>query len=99
MLNDLSAVRWEKQLYVGGVGARALWAAIDRDTRFLADNHVMDYSLLLGLRGQHIELGIIGEEIYTDIHTSGHRSFIHEDDFVFLFDIFAIRRGFLSEKN
>ncbi|XP_032520760.2 putative 1-phosphatidylinositol 3-phosphate 5-kinase isoform X1 [Danaus plexippus] len=56
---NLLRLRWEKQLYVGGVGARALWAAIDRDTRFLADNHVMDYSLLLGLRGQHIELGII----------------------------------------
>ncbi|CAG9561466.1 unnamed protein product [Danaus chrysippus] len=56
---NLLRLRWEKQLYVSGAGARALWAAIDRDTRFLADNHVMDYSLLLGLRGRHIELGVI----------------------------------------
>ncbi|XP_052741792.1 putative 1-phosphatidylinositol 3-phosphate 5-kinase [Bicyclus anynana] len=56
---NLLRLRWEQQLHVGGAGARALWAGVERDTRFLADNAVMDYSLLLGIRGRTLVLGII----------------------------------------
>ncbi|XP_045767005.1 putative 1-phosphatidylinositol 3-phosphate 5-kinase [Maniola jurtina] len=56
---NLLRLRWEQQLHIGGAGARALWAGVERDTRFLADNAVMDYSLLLGIRGRTLVLGII----------------------------------------
>ncbi|XP_039755521.1 putative 1-phosphatidylinositol 3-phosphate 5-kinase isoform X2 [Pararge aegeria] len=56
---NLLRLRWEQQLHIGGKGARALWAGVERDTRFLADNAVMDYSLLLGIRGRTLVLGII----------------------------------------
>ena len=39
---------------------RALRGGVERDTRFLADNAVMDYSLLLGVHQGLLVLGIIG---------------------------------------
>ncbi|XP_064073343.1 1-phosphatidylinositol 3-phosphate 5-kinase isoform X1 [Vanessa tameamea] len=60
LLDDhLLRMRWDQQLFVGGLGARALWAGVERDTRFLAAHGVMDYSLLLGLHGRTLVLGVI----------------------------------------
>ncbi|XP_045450604.1 putative 1-phosphatidylinositol 3-phosphate 5-kinase [Melitaea cinxia] len=60
LLDDhLLRMRWEQQLFVGGAGARALWAGVERDTRFLAAHGVMDYSLLLGLHAHTLVLGVI----------------------------------------
>ncbi|CAH2090781.1 unnamed protein product [Euphydryas editha] len=55
----LLRMRWERPLFVGGAGARALWAGAERDTRFLAAHGVMDYSLLLGVHAHVLVLGVI----------------------------------------
>ncbi|CAH0730029.1 unnamed protein product, partial [Brenthis ino] len=51
--------RWSRQLAVRGAGGAALRAGVARDTRFLADNGVMDYSLLLAVHADTLVLGII----------------------------------------
>ncbi|VVC96432.1 unnamed protein product [Leptidea sinapis] len=57
--DNLLALRWERQLYVSSGVCAGLWRALERDTTFLAEHHVMDYSLLLGTRRQTLVLGII----------------------------------------
>ncbi|KAI8425966.1 hypothetical protein MSG28_004954 [Choristoneura fumiferana] len=52
-------VRWEQQLFVASHTGGVLLGCIDRDTEFLAQNSVMDYSLLLGIDGGTLTLGII----------------------------------------
>lgn len=50
-------------MYVRHHSKAVLNKAIEEDTKFLADNHVMDYSLLVGLEPESDELvlGIIGK--------------------------------------
>ncbi|XP_063535846.1 putative 1-phosphatidylinositol 3-phosphate 5-kinase [Cydia strobilella] len=56
---NLLQLRWQQQLFVASHTGRVLFSCIDRDTEFLASNSVMDYSLLLGIDGQKLVLGII----------------------------------------
>ncbi|CAK1544870.1 unnamed protein product [Leptosia nina] len=57
--DNLLALRWERQLYVESTTGSRLWASLERDTSFLAQHHVMDYSLLLGIQDDTLVLGII----------------------------------------
>lgn len=59
MDENLLNLRWENPLYVQSPTARTLFAAVERDTDFLAAHTVMDYSLLLGIDGHTLILGII----------------------------------------
>ncbi|KPJ10135.1 Putative 1-phosphatidylinositol-3-phosphate 5-kinase [Papilio machaon] len=64
---NLLHLRWERQLYVPAQLCGALWAALGRDTAFLASSGVMDYSLLLGLQEHTLVLGVIGR-LYPSPH-------------------------------
>ncbi|XP_047516725.1 1-phosphatidylinositol 3-phosphate 5-kinase isoform X1 [Pieris napi] len=57
--DNLLALRWDRQLYVESSTGSKLWASLERDTSFLAQHHVMDYSLLLGIQDDTLVLGII----------------------------------------
>lgn len=56
------SVSCDSPLYIRPHSTLVLNKAIEEDTKFLADNSVMDYSLLVGLEPQSGELvlGIIG---------------------------------------
>ncbi|XP_041986997.1 1-phosphatidylinositol 3-phosphate 5-kinase [Aricia agestis] len=56
---NLLKLRWERQLYVSWAAAGALRRAVERDTAFLLQHHVMDYSLLLGIEDRRLVVGII----------------------------------------
>ena len=58
-----SPVRWESPLYIQSHTASVLFAAVERDTNFLASHTVMDYSLLLGVEDNTLVLGIIGKKV------------------------------------
>lgn len=53
----------DSPLYIRSHSKAVLNRAIEQDTKFLADNSVMDYSLLVGLEpnSDELVLGIIGE--------------------------------------
>lgn len=57
------SVSWSKPLYVLSHSKAILREAIIRDATFLERNHVMDYSLLVGLNNvdRTLVLGVIGE--------------------------------------
>ncbi|CAG4962963.1 unnamed protein product, partial [Colias eurytheme] len=57
--DNLLAIRWDRQLYVSASTANTLWSSLERDTAFLSQHHVMDYSLLLGIQDNTLVLGII----------------------------------------
>ncbi|GBP08740.1 Putative 1-phosphatidylinositol 3-phosphate 5-kinase [Eumeta japonica] len=59
MDENLLNLRWESQFYLASHTASVVWAGVERDTAFLAANDVMDYSLLLGLEGGKLVVGII----------------------------------------
>ncbi|KAJ8713700.1 hypothetical protein PYW07_014070 [Mythimna separata] len=59
MDENLLNLRWERPLYVQSHTARVVFAAVERDTQFLATHTVMDYSLLLGVEDNTLVLGII----------------------------------------
>ncbi|KAG6438754.1 hypothetical protein O3G_MSEX000196 [Manduca sexta] len=59
MDENLLNLRWSQQLYVASHTGGVLWACVERDTAFLAALGVMDYSLLLGIDGTTLVLGII----------------------------------------
>ncbi|XP_026733708.1 1-phosphatidylinositol 3-phosphate 5-kinase-like isoform X1 [Trichoplusia ni] len=59
MDENLLNLRWETPLYVQSHTGAVLWDSIERDSSFLAAHDVMDYSLLLGLHGNTLVLGII----------------------------------------
>lgn len=64
----------DSPLYIRPHAKAVLNKAIEEDTKFLADNCVMDYSLLVGLEpnSDELVLGIIGENlnIFTFINVS-----------------------------
>lgn len=62
----------DSPLYIRSHSKAVLNRAIEQDTKFLADNSVMDYSLLVGLEpsSDELVLGIIGKN-----HYIYHRSF------------------------
>lgn len=62
-------VRWETPLYVQSHTGAVLWDSIERDSSFLAAHDVMDYSLLLGLHGNTLVLGIIGQLYLSNTRT------------------------------
>ena len=53
----------DSPLYIRSHSKAVLNRAIEQDTKFLADNSVMDYSLLVGLEpnSDELVLGIIGK--------------------------------------
>lgn len=53
----------DSPLYIRPHSKAVLNRAIEQDTKFLADNSVMDYSLLVGLepKSDELVLGIIGK--------------------------------------
>lgn len=55
----------DSPLYIRSHSKAVLNKAIEQDTKFLADNSVMDYSLLVGLEpnSDELVLGIIGKFI------------------------------------
>ncbi|XP_049874369.1 putative 1-phosphatidylinositol 3-phosphate 5-kinase [Pectinophora gossypiella] len=59
MDENLLQLRWETPLYVQSHTGSVLWRCIERDTDFLAAHCVMDYSLLLGIDGHTLVLGVI----------------------------------------
>ncbi|XP_060802481.1 1-phosphatidylinositol 3-phosphate 5-kinase [Amyelois transitella] len=59
MDENLLNLRWETPLYVQSHVGSVLWSCIERDTAFLAQHEVMDYSLLLGIDKGTLVLGII----------------------------------------
>uniref|UniRef100_A0A2A4JPC6 PIPK domain-containing protein n=1 Tax=Heliothis virescens TaxID=7102 RepID=A0A2A4JPC6_HELVI len=59
MDENLLNLRWENPLYIQSHTASVLFAAVERDTHFLTSHTVMDYSLLLGVDGNTLVLGII----------------------------------------
>ncbi|XP_063893105.1 1-phosphatidylinositol 3-phosphate 5-kinase [Helicoverpa armigera] len=59
MDENLLNLRWESPLYIQSHTASVLFAAVERDTHFLTSHTVMDYSLLLGVDGNTLVLGII----------------------------------------
>lgn len=56
-------VSCDSPLYIRSHSKAVLNRAIEQDTKFLADNSVMDYSLLVGLEpsSDELVLGIIGK--------------------------------------
>ncbi|CAB3220369.1 unnamed protein product [Arctia plantaginis] len=59
MDENLLNLRWERPLYVSSHVGAVLWLCVERDAQFLAALDVMDYSLLLGVDGDKLVLGII----------------------------------------
>lgn len=59
------SVSCDSPLYIRPHAKAVLNKAIEEDTKFLADNCVMDYSLLVGLEpnSDELVLGIIGENL------------------------------------
>jgi len=49
VLKDLNWIKNEKKLYLGNKKAKIFINQLEKDVKFLADNNVMDYSLLVGL--------------------------------------------------
>lgn len=78
MYNSIVSVSCDSPLYIRSHSKVVLNKAIRSDTKFLADNSVMDYSLLVGLEPSSGELvlGIIGMSLffllYTNIYTYIH---------------------------
>lgn len=62
---NLLSVSCDSPLYIRPHAKAVLNKAIEEDTKFLADNCVMDYSLLVGLEpnSDELVLGIIGENL------------------------------------
>lgn len=58
-------VSCDSPLYIRSHSKAVLNRAIEQDTKFLADNSVMDYSLLVGLEpgSDELVLGIIGTRV------------------------------------
>ncbi|XP_053606832.1 putative 1-phosphatidylinositol 3-phosphate 5-kinase isoform X2 [Plodia interpunctella] len=59
MDENLLNLRWETQLYVQSHVGSVIWTCIERDTTFLAQHAVMDYSLLLGIDDNKLVLGVV----------------------------------------
>lgn len=61
----IQLVSWSNPWYIQTHSKKVLSEAIDRDAKFLENNDVMDYSLLVGLNhsGKLLVLGIIGKLI------------------------------------
>lgn len=71
----------DSPLYIRSHSKAVLNRAIEQDTKFLADNSVMDYSLLVGLEpsSDELVLGIIGENdcVYYRLFVDRHRSDVY----------------------
>lgn len=61
------SVSCDSPLYIRSHSKAVLNRAIEQDTKFLADNSVMDYSLLVGLEpnSDELVLGIIGKLLHS----------------------------------
>src|SRR5271169_5776141 len=64
----LTLVIYESPLFVGQHSKRILRHSLWNDTLFLAKMNVMDYSLVIGIDGEHrdLVLGIIGNQHLID---------------------------------